>query len=222
VSLSSSPASLPPARGRLIDISRPLYTGAPHWPGDSATDYSLATRMAAGAACNIGRLSLSVHNGTHVDAPFHYNDAGAAIDALAPELFVGPARVIDARGHAAFTEALFAGLTAADFTAAPRMLFRTDTWTDLTTFPTTWPLLERTLPAWLAARGVKLIGLDVPSVDELTNKDMAIHHLLDAANILILESLDLRGVEAGVYELIALPLKLRGADGSPVRAVLRA
>jgi arylformamidase len=206
---------------KLIDISRPLYTGAPHWPGDTSTDFGLTARMAAGASCNVGRLTCSVHNGTHADAPFHYNDRGTTIDALAPELFVGPARVIDARGQAAFTEKLFAGLTAADFAATPRVLFRTDTWADPATFPSAWPLLDRALPAWLAARGVKLIGLDVPSVDELNNKDMAIHHLLEAANILILESLDLRDVEPGVYELIALPLKLRGADGSPVRAVLR-
>jgi arylformamidase len=205
---------------KLIDISRPLYTGAPHWPGDTGTDFRLAGRIADGSSCNIGRLTLSVHNGTHVDAPFHYNDHGATIDALAPGLFIGPARVIDARGHATFTEKLFAGLSSADFAATPRILFRTDIWTDPATFPTTWPLLERTLPARLAARGVKLIGLDIPSVDELTNKDMAIHHLLDAANILIVESLDLRDVAPGVYELIALPLKLRGADGSPVRAVL--
>lgn len=205
---------------KLIDISRPLYTGAPHWPGDSETDFRLAGRIADGNSCNIGRLTLSVHNGTHADAPFHYNDRGATIDALAPGLFVGPARVIDARGHGTFTERLFAGLSPADFAATPRILFRTDIWTDPAPFPTMWPLLDRALPAWLAARGVKLIGLDIPSVDELTNKDMAIHHLLDAANILILESLDLRDVAPGVYELIALPLKLRGADGSPVRAVL--
>ncbi len=214
---------IPPAGGtrRLIDISRPLYTGSPHWPGDSATDYTFTARIVDGRSSNVGRLSLSAHNGTHVDAPFHYNERGAAIDALPPELYVGPARVIDARGHATFTTAQFAGLTATEIAATPRILFRTDTWTDNATFPTTWPLLDRALPRWLADRGVRLVGFDVPSVDELSNTDMAIHHVLDAANLLILESLDLRDVAAGVYELIALPLKLRGADGSPVRAVLR-
>ena len=206
---------------KLIDISRPLYTGSPHWPSDTPTKFEFSARMADGAACNVGRISLSVHNGTHMDAPFHYNDRGTPVDQLDPELYVGPARVIDARGHATFTEKLFSGMSAADFAATPRILFRADTWTDLTTFPTTWPLLDRTLPKWLAARGVKLIGLDVPSVDELNNKDMAIHHLMDDANLLIIESLDLQRVEPGIYELIALPLKLRGADGSPVRAVLR-
>lgn len=205
----------------FIDVSRPLYTGSPHWPGDSATEYQFTARMVDGKSCNVGRLSLSAHNGTHVDAPYHYNERGLPIDALPPELYLGPARVIDARGRATFTEELFAGMTREDFAATPRILFRTDTWLDTTTFPTQWPLLDRALPAWLAARGVRLIGLDLPSVDELNNTDMAIHHLLDAANILILESLDLRDAAPGIYELIALPLKLRGADGSPVRAVLR-
>jgi arylformamidase len=206
---------------KIIDVSRPLYDGSPHWPSDTPTKFSFSARMADGAACNVGRLSLSVHNGTHIDAPFHYNDRGTPIDALAPELYVGPARVVDARGHPTFNEKIFTGLSGADFAATPRILLRTDTWTDLTRFPTEWPLLERHMPAWLAARGVTLLGLDVPSVDELNNKDMAIHHLMDDANVLILESLDLQHVEPGVYELIALPLKLRGADGSPVRAVLR-
>lgn len=207
--------------GRFIDISRPLHTGAPNWPGDLPTDFRLGMRIADGKPCNLGQLRLSVHNGTHADAPFHYNDHGLKIDELPPELFIGPARVIDARGHTAFTRELFAGLTPGELAATPRLLFRTDVWLDRDIFPTVWPLLEPDLPAWLAQQGVRLLGLDLPSVDPLTNTDMAIHHLMDAAGVLILESLDLREAEPGIYELIALPLKLRGADGSPVRAVLR-
>lgn len=212
----------PPVTKPLIDISRPLFTGSPHWPGDTETSFRLSLRIAEGKPCNLGTLRLSVHNGTHADAPFHYNNRGTTIDALPPDHFVGPARVIDARGQASLHRGLFAGLSSADLAATPRILFRTDTWLDLDTFPTAWPLLDRDLPAWLASQGVTLIGLDLPSVDPLTNTDMATHHLLDAANILILESLDLRDVAPGRYELIALPLKLRGGDGSPVRAVLRA
>ncbi|MEN9813271.1 MAG: arylformamidase [Verrucomicrobiota bacterium] len=205
----------------LIDISRPLYPGAPHWPGDRATAFHLNARIAEGSSCNVGELRLSVHNGTHADAPFHYNDRGATIDALDLARFVGPARVIDARGRAALTAELLADLGDAEFRAAPRLLFRTDAWGDPDRFPAEWPLLDPALPAWLAARGVTLVGLDVPSVDELTSKDLPRHHRIDAAGLLILESLDLRAVAPGVYELIALPLRLRGADGSPVRAVLR-
>ncbi|MFM9081674.1 MAG: cyclase family protein [Opitutaceae bacterium] len=205
----------------LIDISRPLFPNSPHWPGDRPTAFHLNARIADGASCNVGELSLSVHNGSHADAPFHYDDRGATIDALDPEGFVGPARVIDARGRNALTAELFAGLPEGDLAATPRVLFRTDAWSDPATFPKTWPLMAPGLPAWLAARGVRLVGLDVPSVDELTCKDMVRHRLMLAAGLLILESLDLRGVEPGPYELIALPLRLQGADGSPVRAVLR-
>lgn len=203
---------------KFIDITRPLHTGMPVWPGDTPAEFTLVATQAAGASCNVGRLHLSVHSGTHADAPFHYNDAGATIDALAPERFVGPARVVDVRGLATITPA---ALAAHDFAGTPRALFRTDAWTQPDAFPPAWPLLAPDLPAWLAERGVGLVGLDVPSVDAPDSKELALHHALDRAGILILENLDLRGVEPGCYELIALPLRVRGGDGSPVRAVLR-
>ncbi len=207
--------------GRLIDLSRTLRSGGPQWPGDTPTAFSLVARIADGASCNVGRLSLSVHNGTHADAPYHYREDGATIDAVAPERFVGPARVIDARGRATLGPELFMGLAEGELAATPRVLFRTDAWRDPAVFPTTWPLLEPGMPAWLGARGVTLVGFDVPSVDALESKDLPRHRALADAEIVILESLDLTGAAPGVYELIALPLKLAGADGSPVRAMLR-
>ena len=141
--------------------------------------------------------------------------------AIGNHLGVTAKRVIDARGRTALTADLFTGVADHELATTPRILFRTDTWGDPKSFPSTWPLMEPGLPTWLAKRGVRLVGLDVPSVDELTCKDMARHRQMLAAGLLILESLDLRGVEPGPYELIALPLRLLGADGSPVRAVLR-
>ena len=207
---------------RIIDISRGLHSGAPHWPGDTATEFSLSARIAEGSSCNVGRLALSVHNGTHVDAPFHFNDRGLTIDAVPLEAFVGPARVIDARGHTHLSPELLDAFTPATLAATPRLLFRTDAWLDRKTFPATWPPLDPALPTRLAELGVKLLGVDFPSVDHLTSKDLALHHALGAEGILILENLDLSHAAPGVYELCALPLKIRGADGSPVRAVLRA
>ena len=90
-----------------------------------------------------------------------------------------------------------------------------------TTFPARIPTLAADVPAWLGAQGVRLIGLDLPSVDQTDDPSMQIHHRLDAANIIILENLDLRAAAPGTYELIALPLKISGAEGSPIRAVLR-
>ena len=200
------------------DISRPIHTGMPNWPGDTAAEFKLVATIPAGSSCNIGRLHLSVHTGSHADAPFHYNEAGATIDAVPVETYVGAARVVDIRGQAAITVGL---LAAHDFSGTPRVLFKSDSWPDPAVFPSDWPLLAADAPAWLAAHRVKLIGFDVPSVDHRHSKDLRIHHALDAAGIVILENLDLRAVEPGVYELIALPLKIRDGDGSPVRAVLR-
>jgi arylformamidase len=204
---------------KLIDISRPIHPGMPVWPGDTAAEFRLVATIPQGSAVNVGRLTMSVHSGTHGDAPFHYNDAGAKIDEVPLDTFVGPARVVDVRGHTTITTALLAGPGFRLLT--PRVLFKSDSWPDAAVFPPAWPLMAPDVPAWLAARGVKLVGLDVPSVDHLTSKDMAIHHACDAAGVIILENLDLRAVNPGVYELIALPLQIRGGDGSPIRAVLR-
>jgi arylformamidase len=203
---------------KIHDISRPIHTGMPVWPGDTPAEFTFSNTKAKGYSANVGRLRLSLHCGTHADAPYHYNDVGLKIDAVPPETYVGPARVVDIRGHATITTAL---LSAHDFSATPRVLFKSDTWTDFTVFPQDWPLMTSDVPAWLAARGVKLVGLDVPSVDHITSKDLSIHHACDAAGLVILENLDLRAIAPGVYELIALPLRIQGGDGSPVRAVLR-
>jgi arylformamidase len=103
----------------------------------------------------------------------------------------------------------------------PRLLLRTDGWTDHSRFPESIPVLEASVPAYLHQKGVILLGLDVPSVDPIDSKDLPIHHALGSFRIAILESVDLTRVEPGVYELIALPLKIAGGDGSPVRAILR-
>jgi arylformamidase len=190
----------------------------PVWPGDTPAEFSFRNTKAGGYSANVGRLQLSLHTGTHADAPYHYNNAGLKIDEVAIETFAGPARVVDLRGRAAITTAL---LAANDFSGTPRVLFKTDSWTNPAEFPTAWPLMAADVPAWLAARGVRLVGLDVPSVDEPTSRDLPIHHACDAAGLIILENLDLRAITPGAYELIALPLRIQGGDGSPVRAVLR-
>jgi len=203
---------------KFIDISRPIHAGMPNWPGDTPADFKLVVTIPQGAAVNVGRLTMSVHTGTHGDAPFHYNEAGPRIDEVPIATYVGPARVVDIRGHATVTTAL---LAAHDFAATPRVLFRSDTWANPAVFPSDWPLLAAEVPAWLGARGVRLVGLDVPSIDHCDSKNLPLHHACDAAGIVILENLDLHAVAPGVYELIALPLMIRGGDGSPIRAVLR-
>jgi arylformamidase len=202
----------------LIDISRPIYSGMPVWPGDTDARFDVVATIAGGAVVNIGALKISIHTGTHVDAPWHYADAGETIDRVAPDAYVGRARVIDARGRESLSRDLFDGI---DLAPTPRVMFRTDAWTDPKVFPRDWPVMEDGLPKWLATQGVKLVGLDIPSVDKLDSKTLPVHLACFRANLLILESTDLREADPGIYELIALPLRIRGGDGSPDRAVLR-
>lgn len=202
----------------IFDITRTLRNGLPCWPGDTPYRFDLAWSKADGATVNVGRLSTTIHVGTHVDAPFHSDDAGATVEALDLAPFLGLARVVDVRGRASIRVEDLEGL---DLSGTPRLLLRTDGWADPASFPESIPVVDRDVPGFLKGRGVILLGLDVPSVDAIDSKDLPIHHALGSAGIAILESVDLAGVEPGVYELIALPLKVAGGDGSPVRAILR-
>ena len=112
-------------------------------------------------------------------------------------------------------------LAGFDFSATPRLLLRTGGWDDRSTFPESIPVMHADVPKFLHERKIILVGLDVPSVDAIDSQDLPVHHALGKCGIAILESLDLRQIVPRAYELIALPLKLAGADGSPVRAILR-
>ncbi len=207
---------------KFYDITRPLHAALAPWPGDTAFDYRLTWRMDAGASVNVGALTMGTHNGTHADAPFHFLPDGARIDAIDPALYIGPAMLVDV-SHAGWTisrEALAAALSGS-LEGIPRLLLKTGAWPDGTRFPARIPTLAPDVPAWLGEQGVRLLGLDVPSVDTIDSQILPIHHALAAAGVHILESLDLSAVPPGIYELIALPLWIVGADAAPVRAVLR-
>ena len=202
----------------LYDITTPITPELAEWPGDTPYRYEWIARLSDGASVNLGTVTMSVHLGTHMDAPFHYSDTGKTVEQIDPGVFIGPAMVVDVRGRALIT---VADVAAIDLTGIPRILFKTDGWQDRTQFPTTIPLLDTGVPEYLCSQGVILVGMDVPSLDHLDSKDLPIHHALGRAGITILESIVLRDVPPGRYELIALPLKIVGADGSPVRAILR-
>ncbi|CAN5510287.1 arylformamidase [soil metagenome] len=209
-----------PLLDAVIDITRALQADLAPWPGDTSFDYRLVGRIAEGSSVNLGRITTSVHSGTHADSFFHFEDAGLTIDRFAPERYVGRAAVVEL--SAKFTESL-GEITIADLelgATAPRLLIKTGVWPDSTKFPAAIPVLAPGVASWLQRRGVKLLGFDLPSVDAIDSRDLRNHHALAAADIAILEGLDLSKVEAGVYSLSALPLKIIGGDGAPVRAVL--
>ncbi|TDL66609.1 arylformamidase [Rhodococcus qingshengii] len=203
---------------KMIDISRRLENGMPVWPGDTAFQYEVSWSKAESGSVNVGSLSMSTHTGTHVDAPFHFDDNGKRIIELDLELYIGPVRVVDMIGK----ESIGAkDLENVDLEGFQRVLFRTLAWENSREFPEKIPFIEGDLGPYLAEKGIRLIGVDVPSVDPIDSKDLHAHHSLNENGIHILESVLLDQVEPGDYELIALPLPLVEGDGSPVRAVLR-
>ncbi|MDS9471927.1 arylformamidase [Sporosarcina pasteurii] len=205
--------------GDWIDISQPLHNGIAEWPGDTPFSYEVAFKKADTGSVNIGKLTTSTHIGTHIDAPFHFADDGEKVHELPIDTYIGRARVID------LSEAASIGrqeLEAVDFGSAERILLKTGGRKDLTVFPELFTYLRADIAPLLQERGVRLIGIESPSVDPEQSKTLDAHHALYAHQIMILENIVLDDVVPGDYELIALPLPLHGADGSPVRAVIRA
>jgi arylformamidase len=210
---------------QIFDISRELTKEIAPWPGDVPFEFKLNGKIAEGSSVNVGMIGMSVHSGTHADARFHFEDGEWTIEQAQIENYFGPAVIADlsanyrdgAMPHMRVTDL---EPMSDDIARAGRLLLKTNVWLDSTVFPKAIPTIAPEAPAWLQARGVKLVGFDLPSVDEITSKNLPNHHALGGAGIGIVESLDLSRVSAGVYQFVALPLKIAGADGSPVRAIL--
>lgn len=201
-----------------IDISQVLHNHIAHWPGDTPFSYEVAFSKADTGSVNIGKITTSLHTGTHVDAPFHFDENGEKIIDLDVNLFIGKAVMVDV-SH--FESVGRDQLKHVSLNGAERLLLRTTLEPNPNKFPKKVPHLLPDLAPFLQEQGIKLLGVDIPSVDPLDSKDMATHHALHNHGIVILENIVLHHIEPGSYELIALPLPIQGADGSPVRAVVR-
>lgn len=201
-----------------IDISQRLEEGVPVWPGDTPFSYRLTWSKEESGSVNVGQITMSTHTGTHIDAPFHFDEEGKRVIDLDLDLYIGRARVI----HLPDPKQIgIEELQSENLEGVTRLLIRTETWTDRSAFPGAIPPVAPELAPYLAEKGVRLLGLDLPSVDPLDSKELPAHHALSSHGIHILEGIVLDGVDPGDYQLAALPLPLAQADGSPVRAVLR-
>jgi arylformamidase len=203
---------------RLWDISPPVSASAPVFPGDTPYAQAWSARIAPGCPVNVSAITLSPHVGAHADAPLHYADGAAGIGQVALEPYLGRCRVIHAIGRGPLVEVEH--LAHAADALPPRVLVRT-----CERAPAAWvddfaAFAPRTLD-WLAARGVRLVGIDTASVDPAASKTLDAHQRLRAHDLRVLENLVLDAVPEGDYELIAPPLRLVEADASPVRAILR-
>ena len=208
----------------IWDISRPLTNDLAPWPGDTPFRYKLRWYLSETCSVNVGAVIMSVHNGTHADAPFHFTRKGDTIDSVPLENYIGPAVVIDFAEKFSRTQPSIAIAdlehARSQIAEARRVLLRTNCFPDCRRFPSWIPVLEPEAIAWLRELHVVLLGVDLPSVDPIEAKVLANHYALTAGNIAIVESLDLSEVEAGVYQFAALPLKVVGGDAAPVRALL--
>jgi arylformamidase len=204
----------------LIDISLSLRAGLAEWPGDTPFTCGLTWAIAQGSSVNVSSLTMSPHVGTHADAPFHVGDALPTVEQLALDAFVGPAHVIDVR-HVDQLITLAHVEQASGTDGLERLLLRTGRTIATGPFPDRWPVLTEDCARALLSRGLRLLGVDAPSVDERESKTLPVHRALFEGGAAILENLDLERAPPGRYELLAFPMKLAGGDAAPVRAVLR-
>ena len=210
----------PHVDGTLHDISLLLRLGIPEWPGDTPFDCRWTARIEEGSSVNLSCVSASPHVGTHADAPLHVRDGWPASHQLPLDAFVGPCHVIEVAAHVG--QLNFSQLGIADDARVERLLLQTGCCIADGAFPRAWPVLSTQCVDELLQRGLRLLGVDCPSVDERESRSLDVHHRVFAGGAYVLENLDLSHVKPGEYELVALPMRVDGLDAAPVRAALRA
>ena len=189
---------------KIYDVTRELLS-TPVYPGDPVPELTAVQSMEKGDICNLSKLSLCLHNATHVDAPLHFVQDGASIDRINPEIFVGKCRILP------MFDADITGedIEGADLSGIHRVIFKGFGKARLTK-SAAWALLDRNI--WL-------IGIDHQTVGA-EGEEAEVHQILQRERIVLLEGLDLKGVPSGDYVLSALPLKIAGAEAAPCRAIL--
>ena len=205
---------------RWIDVSVRLRNGLVPWPGDPPFALNRVSDMARGDVCTFSTLSMSAHAGTHIDAPLHFVKRGRSVDALPLDATVGPARVIVIRNRALVTAE---ELRPHRIRAGERLLFKTRNSARRSpgVFFKQYVAVGSDAAEYLAARRVRAVGIDGPSIAPLDARMAGVHSVLLRAGVSIIEWLDLRGVPAGPCDLICLPLRIVNGDGAPARAILR-
>lgn len=204
---------------RIWDISQPLHAAVPVWPGEPA--FALHSHAVIGDGCpvNVGGMFTPLHAGTHGDAPLHYADDGVSSADSDLDPYIGPCVLLDvrhARGRVEIADVDWAAIEGAE-----RVLLRTYEQFPHEQWDSDFTAIASDVIARLGAMGVRLIGTDAASLDPEQSKTLDAHQAVKAADMRILEGLVLDDVPPGRYELVALPLRIVGADASPVRAILR-
>jgi arylformamidase len=206
----------------IYDITRTLSAKTPVYPGDPPVIITPLAQIATGDPCNVSGISMSMHAGTHIDAPRHYADGAPSVEALDLNILIGPARVVSLSARDEITrEALRAALPG-DLAGLAVLVHTRASEANGEIFDPSFAHFTPQAAEWLGTAGVRLVGTDAPSVDGADGIELTAHKAFYSAGIYILENLVLRGVPDSDYQLTALPLKIAGADGAPARVVLTA
>ncbi|MFN6944548.1 MAG: cyclase family protein [Cytophagaceae bacterium] len=204
---------------QFIDITYPIQDGMVHWPGDVDIEISKTASIAQGDDANSTSVAFSVHTGTHMDAPNHFLKNGKSLDEVSFQALIGPARVIEIKDNVCIRKE---ELMEYDLKKGDRLLFKTkNSETDWTKqpFKENFVYIDTEAGAYMSEVGIQTIGVDYLSVGSQENGE-EVHKVLLENEVWLIEGLDLRKVEPGTYNLICLPIKIKGADGAPVRALL--
>ena len=206
----------------IIDISPTLSARVAVWTGDTPFSRTVNLSIAGGDNIDLSEIRSTVHVGAHTDAPSHYVAGGATIEARPLSRYCGECLVVTvAVGRGARIRPAELPASVRDAARLPgRVLLHTETFPDPDAFTTDFAALSPELVDHLADRGVLLVGIDTPSVDLYDDTVLLSHAAIARRDLSILEGVVLTGVQDGLYTLVALPLKIEGADASPVRAVL--
>ena len=205
---------------KLIDVTVPLDAALANYPGNTPFTLEPIKRMAQGDSSNVSSLHLSAHAGTHVDAPRHFFDDGSATEHLPLDLLCGRTRVVEVTTRRGITAE---DLAALDLSEDVRLLIKTSNsrlWGS-PEFHKDYVGLTGPAAKLLVDRGVKVLGVDYLSVEEFKKPGAPAHRALLGGGTVVIEGLNLRDVEPGIYEMFCLPLLIVGADGAPARVVLR-
>jgi Predicted metal-dependent hydrolase len=202
------------------DITIPLGVGVPEWPGDTPYSCRWTWEIARGASVNVSEITSSPHVGTHADAPLHVSAGWPAAHEIPLEPFIGRAFVWTVSSEATTIQPDDLRRLPIPPGGVERLLLRTGRSIAAGTFPDSWPALSVAAVRVLLERGLRLLGVDAPSVDLRASTELEVHHALFQGGAYNLENLDLREVGDGEYDLLALPLKIVDADAAPTRALL--
>jgi arylformamidase len=208
-----------------IDVTATLDPAAtPVYEGDAPMKFEFLRDMRKGDNFTLSVYSMGAHSGTHVDAPMHFIADGAPVDRVELSRMMGPARIIEIADSVQAIDA--AELNRHDWRGATRVLFRTRSahrdWMSSPSFHRDFAYIAPDAAQLLADAGVVLVGIDYISAEQFGAAAPRTHQILLGRGISIVEGLDLRAVRSGDYDLIVLPIKVKGHEGAPARAIMRA